>query len=77
MLREMPAFMSAYGFIAPDLLVEDLVVNQFFDWLCTCLAMLDAGSKFYGDLSAIIAARTLAALVCSLLPSEQDSLQTI
>lgn len=39
--------------------------------------MLETGSCLYGDLSAVVAARSLAALVCSLLPSEGGSSQVI
>ncbi|RLN07803.1 uncharacterized protein C2845_PM11G17710 [Panicum miliaceum] len=73
LLNEMPDFMSKYGLTPLELEVEGLYVNQFFDWLRTCLAMLDDGSKLYGDLSAVVAARTLAASVCSLLPSDANS----
>jgi hypothetical protein len=76
-LQEMPSFMSSYGLTAPELAVDGLDVNQFFNWLQICLAMLDAGSKLYGNLSAIVAARTLAASVCGLLPTESDTAQTI
>lgn len=77
MLREMPTFMTAYGLTAPDLSTDRLDMNQFFDWLRTCLAMLDARSKLYGDLSAVVTARTSAASVCNFLPTEADSPQTI
>lgn len=62
--------MSAYGLTPPKLPIEDLDINHFLDWLQACLAMLDTGSKLYGDLSAVVVARTLAASVCSLLPTE-------
>jgi hypothetical protein len=42
-LREMPSFTSSYGLTALELAVDSLDVNQFFDWLRICLAMLDAG----------------------------------
>jgi hypothetical protein len=74
---EMPGFMSAYGLTPPDLPAEDLDVNHFFDWLQACLAMLDTDNKLYGDLSVVVAARTLAASVCSLLPTEASSPQAI
>jgi hypothetical protein len=77
MLREMPTFMTAYGLTASDLSTESLDMNQFFDWLRTCLAMLDARSKLYGDLSAVVTARILAASVCNILPTEADSPQTL
>lgn len=35
--------------------------------------MLDARGKLYGDLSAVVATRTLAASVCSLLPDDDSS----
>ncbi|RLM68975.1 uncharacterized protein C2845_PM17G07910 [Panicum miliaceum] len=73
LLSEMPEFMLKYGLTNPELETEGLDVNQFFDWLWSCLAMLDAGSKLYGDLSAVVAAQTLAASVCGLLPSEATS----
>ncbi|RLN03775.1 hypothetical protein C2845_PM13G10910 [Panicum miliaceum] len=72
LLSEMPKFMSKYGLTPPELQVEGLDVNQFFDSLRTCLAMLDAGSKLRGDLT-VVTARTLAASVCSLLPSDARS----
>lgn len=54
--------LSAYELTAQELSTEALDMNQLFDWLRGCLAMLDAGSKLYGDLSAVVAARTLARL---------------
>jgi phosphatidylinositol kinase/protein kinase (PI-3 family) len=36
--------------------------------------MVESGSRLHGDLCAIVAARTLAASVCSLLPGEANSL---
>lgn len=73
----MLGFMAAYGLTPLGLPIEDLDVNHFFDWLRAFLVMLDTGSKFYGDLSAVVAARTLAASVCSLLPTEDSSPQAI
>lgn len=69
-LKEMLAFMSYYGLTAPKIPHQDLDVAAFFDWLRTCLAMLDAGGKLYGDLSVVFAARTLVISLCSLLPIE-------
>lgn len=69
--------MSYYGFTAPEIPRQGLNVSALFDWLRTYLAMLDAGGKLYGDLSAIVAACTLAASVCSLLPAEGVSPPTI
>ena len=31
------------------------------------MAMADSGSRFFGDLNAVVAARTLSAAVCKLL----------
>ena len=45
-------------------------LSSFFQWLRACVAMLDAGAHFHKDISAMVAVRTLSAVVYGLFPSE-------
>ncbi|RLN35707.1 hypothetical protein C2845_PM03G26300 [Panicum miliaceum] len=70
---EIPRYLAAYGLTTLALILENLDVDVFFTWLRAYLAILESGSKLYDDMSiVVVAARTLAALVCSLLASEGD-----
>ena len=46
---------------------------ELFRWLRACVAMADSEIEFRANLSVTIAARTLSAAVCSLLPMEVGS----
>ncbi|RLN28310.1 uncharacterized protein C2845_PM05G15310 [Panicum miliaceum] len=78
MRDEVPWLLSSFGLTASELASpDDLEIHQFFEWLLKCLAMLESASHFYGDLSAIVAARTLAASVYHLLPAKGSGSQGI
>jgi hypothetical protein len=47
--------------------VDNVELVELFRWLRCCVAMVDLGSQFYGELSAGVAARSLIAAVCYLL----------
>jgi hypothetical protein len=51
----------------------EVEIMQFFMWLRSCLAMVESGRRLHLDLCVMVAARTLAALVCGLLPDEASS----
>ena len=76
--KELPDISKKYGLDAPDVSSGDTVgVDDFFKWLCACIAMLDAGAHFNEDISAVVAVRTLSAAVYSLFPSEAASASTV
>ena len=52
---------------------ENVEVSELFRWIRSCLAMADSGAEFKCELSATMAARTLSAAVCGLLPAESSS----
>ena len=59
--------------MAPDIFPEgpDTVgLESFFQWLCACVAMVEAGVHFHEDISAVVAVRTLSAAVYGLFPVE-------
>ena len=47
---------------------DNISVSEMFQWLRACVAMADSGNPF-SDLSVVVAARTLSATICQLLPS--------
>ena len=65
--KELPDFLKKYRLDAPDVSSEDTVgVDDFFKWLRACIAMLDAGTHFNEDISAVVAVRTLSVAVYNL-----------
>lgn len=77
LFEEMPEFLAYYGLIAPAMDRENVDISAFFDWVRSCLAMLDAGAQLHSDLSAAVAACTLAASVCRLFPDDAANPQSI
>lgn len=69
----MPYFMKYYGLTSPPMPHVDLNANAFFDWLHRYLAMLEAGVQLFGDMSAVVAARTLATSVYRLFAEDGSS----
>ena len=71
--QQLPDLMAKYGLSAPDMASgssgETVGLEDFFRWLRTCVAMVEASARFYEDLSAIVAVRTLSATVYGLFPS--------
>ena len=47
--------------------VNSVELVELFRWLRCCVAMTNCGSQFFGELNAGVAARSLIAVVCSLL----------
>ncbi|PAN11110.2 hypothetical protein PAHAL_2G143400 [Panicum hallii] len=76
--EEVPRLLPSDGLTALKLAgLEDIEIQQFFQWLRACLAMVDSGSHLYGDLCAIVSTRTLAAPICNLVPTEGFASQGI
>ena len=48
---------------------ENIEVSELFRWVRACVAMANSGADFKCKLSATVAARTLSATVCGLLPA--------
>jgi len=71
--EELPDLLAKYGLVAPDIFPEgtDTVgLESFFQWLCACVAMVEAGVHFHEDISAVVAVRTLSAAVYGLFPAK-------
>ena len=52
---------------------ENVEVAELFRWIRASLAMARSGADFKCELSATVAARTLSAAVCRLLPAESNA----
>ena len=71
--EELLDLLAKYGLVAPDIFPEgtDIVgLESFFQWLGTCIAMVDTGAHFHEDINAVVAVRTLSAVVYGLFPTE-------
>jgi len=68
--EDVPKLLAKLGMEAPELSPssDNISVSEMFQWLWACVAMADSGSPF-SDLSVVVAARTLSATICKLLPS--------
>jgi len=55
---------------------ENVEVAELFRWIRASLAMARSGADFKCELSATVAARTLSAVVCRLLPAESSASST-
>jgi chromosome segregation ATPase len=55
---------------------ENIKVAELFRWIRASLAMVRSGADCKCELSAMVAARTLSAAVCRLLPAESSSSST-
>ena len=68
--RDIHRLLSQFGLEAPVLAddEEDSVkLVELFHSLHYCVAMVDHGSQFFGELSAGVAAHSLSAAMCALL----------
>jgi len=62
--------LERFGIEAPPLAGEEansVELVELFCWLRCCVAMTDCGSQFFGELNAGVTARSLIAVVCSLV----------
>ena len=67
---EVYRLLERFGIEAPPLAGEEansIELDELFCWLRCCVAMTDCGSQFFGELNAGVAARSLIAVVCSLV----------
>jgi len=67
---EVHKLLERFGLDASPLAGEDVnavELVEFFCWLWCCVAMIDCGSQLFGELNTGVAARSLMAVVCSLL----------
>jgi hypothetical protein len=69
----MHGLLRKFGLDPPEMSQEETVeVSELFRWIRASLAMTRSGADFKCELSAMVAARTLSAAVCRLLPAESS-----
>jgi len=68
---EVDELLEKLGLVAPDLSpnAPTISISELFRWLRACVAMANSGSWAMGDLSAVVAVRSLSAAICRLLPA--------
>jgi hypothetical protein len=70
----MHGLLGKFAHDPPDMSQEETVeVAELFRWIRASLAMARSGADFKCELSAAVAARTLSAAICRLLPAESGS----
>jgi len=70
-------FLEKFAIDPPEISQEENVeVVELFRWIRASLAMARSGADFKCELSAKVAARTLSAAVCRLLPAESSASST-
>jgi len=66
--------LDKFGLEPPELSQEeDVEISVLFRWVRACVVMAESGTNFRCELSATVAARTLSAAICGLLPAEGSS----
>ena len=71
----MHRLLERFGIEAPPLAGEEanfVELVELFRWLCCSVSMTDCGNQFFGELNAGVAARSLIAMVCSLVEAPAD-----
>src|SRR6185436_4485693 len=70
---DMHGLLGKFALDPPEISQEENVeVTELFRWIRASLAMARSGADFKCELSATVAARTLSAAVCRLLPAESS-----
>ena len=70
----MHGLLGKFALDPPEMSQEETVeVAELFRWIRASLAMARSGADFKCELSTTVAARTLSAAICRLLPAESGS----
>jgi len=73
----MHALLGKFGLDPPEMSQEETVeVSELFCWIHASLVMARSSADFKCELSTTVAAQTLSAAVCRLLPAEGSSSST-
>ena len=77
MQADMHGLLGKFALDPPEMSQEETVeVAELFRWIHASLAMARSGAGFKCELSAMVAARTLSAAICHLLPAESSASST-